>query len=93
MTADTWDKIVERIAKQANVHHRLTTHTFRHLRLTDLARSGMDLHAIAQYAGHRSLETTKLYLRLSGRETAERVRICLQDLDKRLERLREEVNS
>jgi integrase/recombinase XerD len=93
MTADTWDKIVERIAKQANVHHRLTTHTFRHLRLTDLARSGMDLHAIAQYAGHRSLETTKLYLRLSGRETAERVRICLQDLDKRLERLREEANA
>ncbi len=93
VTADTWDKIVERIAKQANVHHRLTTHTFRHLRLTDLARSGMELHAIAQYAGHRSLETTKLYLRLSGRETAERVRICLQDLDKRLERLREEANS
>jgi len=93
VTADTWDKIVERIAQQANVHHRLTTHTFRHLRLTDLARSGMELHAIAQYAGHRSLETTKLYLRLSGQETAERVRICLRDLDKRLERLREEANS
>jgi integrase/recombinase XerD len=93
VTADTWDKVVERIAKRTSLYHRFTTHTLRHLRLTDLARAGMDIHAIAQYAGHRSLETTKLYLKLSGRETAERVRICLQDLDKRLERLREEANS
>jgi integrase/recombinase XerD len=91
MTADTWDKVVERIAKRAGLHHRFTTHTPRHLRLTHLARTGMDLHAIAQYAGHRSLETTKIYIRLSGRETAERVRVCMQDLDKRLERLRKEV--
>jgi integrase/recombinase XerD len=92
ISADTWDKVVERIAKQANLHHRLTTHTLRHLRLTDLARTGMDLHAIAQYAGHRSLETTRIYIKLSGRETAERVRVCMQDLDKRLERLRQEAN-
>jgi len=90
VTADTWDKIVERIAKRAGLHHHFTTHTLRHLRLTDLARTGMDLHAIAQYAGHRSLETTKIYIKLSGRETAERVRLCMQDLDKRLERLRKE---
>ena len=91
MTADTWDKVVARIAKRAGLHHRFTTHTPRHLRLTDLARTGMDLHAIAQYAGHRNLETTKIYIKLSGRETAERVRLCMQDLDRRLERLRKEV--
>ncbi len=91
MTADTWDKVVARIAKRAGLHHRFTTHTPRHLRLTDLARTGMDLHAIAQYAGHRSLETTKIYIKLSGRETAERVRLCMQHLDRRLERLRKEV--
>jgi len=51
----------------------------------------MDLHAISQYAGHRSLETTKIYIKLSGRETAERVRLCMQDLDKRLSRLCKEV--
>jgi integrase/recombinase XerD len=90
MTADSWDKIVTRLAKRAGLHHRLTTHTPRHLRLTDLARCGMEIHAIAQYAGHRNLETTKLYIKLSGRETAERVRVCMQDLDRRLERLRKE---
>ena len=90
ITAESWDKVVTRIAKLAGLHHRFTTHTPRHLRLTDLARAGMELHAIAQYAGHRNLETTRLYIKLSGRETAERVRICLQDLDRRLSRLRTE---
>lgn len=88
MTADSWDKVVTRLAKRAGLHHRFTTHTPRHLRLTDLARCGMEIHTIAQYAGHRNLETTKLYIKLSGRETAERVRVCMQDLDRRLERLR-----
>ena len=91
MTAAAWDKVVTRIAKRAGLHHRFTTHTPRHLRLTDLARTGMDIHAIAQYAGHRNLETTKVYIKLSGRETAERVRFCMQDLDRRLERLRKEA--
>jgi integrase/recombinase XerD len=87
-TADTWDKVVTGIAKRVGLHHLFTTHTMRHLRLTDLARCGMDLHAIAQYAGHRSIETTKIYIKLSGRETAERVRLQMQDLDKRLDRLK-----
>src|SRR6266568_3359190 len=90
MTAESWDKVVTRMAKLAGLHHRFTTHTPRHLRLTDLARAGMEIHAIAQYAGHRNLETTRLYIKLSGRETAERVRVCLQDLDRRLTRLRTE---
>jgi integrase/recombinase XerD len=84
---EAWDKVVARIADRAGLTHRFTTHTPRHLRLTDLARAGLDLHAIAQYAGHRSLETSKLYIRLSGRETAERVRGRLHELDRRLERL------
>ncbi len=90
MTADSWDKVVTRLAKRAGLSHRFTTHTPRHLRLTDLARCGMEIHTIAQYAGHRNLETTKLYIKLSGRETAEQVRVSMQNLDRRLERLRKE---
>jgi len=44
-----------------------------------------------QYAGHRNAETTKLYLRLSGRETAERVRMSLHQLDQRLRRILKEA--
>ncbi|MBO0783612.1 MAG: tyrosine-type recombinase/integrase, partial [Ktedonobacteraceae bacterium] len=47
-----------------------TTHTLRHLCLTDLARSGWDVHEIAVFAGHRSIESTKGYIHLSGRDLA-----------------------
>jgi integrase len=65
----TWSKVVAGIAARADVP-RFTTHTSRHLRLTDLARAGWDLHEIATFAGHRSLQSTLLYVHLSGRELA-----------------------
>jgi site-specific recombinase XerD len=58
-----------RIAERAGVP-QLATHTFRHLRLTDLARAGWEIEDIAQYAGHRDLSTTLKYIHLSGRELA-----------------------
>jgi len=87
VTAVSWDKIIERIAQRTGFVHRFTTHTLRHLRLTDLARAGVDLHVISRYAGHQSIETTQLYIHLSGRETAEPVRVRMQELDRRLEKL------
>jgi integrase/recombinase XerD len=65
----TWSKIIERIAKRSGVY-QFTTHTLRHLCLTDLARAGWDIHDIALFAGHRSIQTTLLYIHLSGRELA-----------------------
>jgi site-specific recombinase XerD len=65
----SWSKIVEGLADRAGVS-RLSTHTFRHLRLTDLARAGWTLDQIAQYAGHSDLSTTMRYIHLSGRELA-----------------------
>jgi site-specific recombinase XerD len=38
--------------------------------LTDLARAGWDIHEIARFAGHRSIQTTLNYIHLSGRELA-----------------------
>jgi len=67
-----WSKVVESIADRAGVP-RFTTHTPRHLRLTHLARAHLDLHQIATYAGHKSLQTTMLYLHLSGVELTEAV--------------------
>jgi integrase/recombinase XerD len=67
-----WSKVVESLAERAGVP-RFTTHTPRHLRLTHLARAHMDLHQIAIYAGHKSLQTTMLYLHMSGIELTEAV--------------------
>jgi integrase len=69
----SWSKIVAGIGRRAGVA-RLTTHTFRHLRLTDLARADWTIDQIAQYAGHRDLSTTLRYIHLSGRELASRLR-------------------
>jgi integrase len=65
----TWSKVVRQIALRADVP-RFSTHTLRHLCLTDLARAGWELHAIATFAGHRSLASTLQYIHLSGRDLA-----------------------
>ena len=68
----TWSKVVAAIAKRAGVR-QFTSHTLRHLCLTDLARAGWDIHEIAQFAGHRSTETTLRYIHVSGRELADKL--------------------
>jgi integrase/recombinase XerD len=59
MTLWTWSKVIRRIAVAAEVP-RFSTHTMRHLCLTDLARMGWELHAIATFA-------------LSGRDLGEKL--------------------
>ncbi|GAB4440312.1 MAG: site-specific integrase [Chloroflexi bacterium OHK40] len=63
----TWSKVIADVATSADLPN-FSTHTLRHLCLTDLARAGWELHEIALFAGHRSLETTRRYIHLSGRE-------------------------
>lgn len=72
ITIWTWSKGVKRIADRAGIP-QFSTHTLRHLCLTDLARSGWELHAIATFAGHRSLSTTLQYIHLSGRDLADKL--------------------
>lgn len=72
ITKWTWSKVVRGIALRASVP-QFSTHTLRHLCLTDLARAGWDLHAIASFAGHRNLTTTMQYIHLSGRDLAEKM--------------------
>ena len=66
----TWSKTIARIAERCSLP-RFTPHTLRHLCLTDLARANWDIHEIATFAGHRSVQTTTLYIHLSGRDLAE----------------------
>jgi site-specific recombinase XerD len=68
----TWSKVVRTIALRAQVP-QFSTHTLRHLCLPDLARCGWELHAIATFAGHRSLSTTLQYIHLSGRDLADKL--------------------
>ena len=69
LTIWTWSKWIAKLAERSGVK-QFTTHTPRHLCLTDLARTDWDIHEIATFAGHRSIQTTLLYIHLSGRELA-----------------------
>jgi integrase len=75
----TWSKVVRSIADRAQVSH-FTTHTLRHLCLTDLARAGWDIHEIATFAGHRSIQSTLIYIHLSGRELAAKLERSMASL-------------
>ena len=68
----TWSKVVEDISDRSGIAE-FTTHTTRHLCLTDLARANWDVQEIATFAGHRSIQTTLLYIHLSGRELASKL--------------------
>ncbi|BBQ92445.1 MULTISPECIES: tyrosine-type recombinase/integrase [Enterobacteriaceae] len=71
ITRWTWSKIVRSLAMQAGLP-QLSTHTFRHLCLTDLARADWDIHEIATFAGHQSIQSTLLYIHLSARDLTEK---------------------
>ena len=76
-----WSKLVTRLAARTGVP-QFTTHTPRHLRLTHLARAGLDIHKIATYAGHRSVQTTLLYIHFSGVDLAAAVATGMAGLDR-----------
>ena len=62
----TWSKVVRAIALRAGLP-RFSTHTLRHLCLTDLARAGWDIHEIAAFAGHRHPERPSVHSPLGPR--------------------------
>lgn len=68
----SWSKIILALSNRSGVEH-FSTHTLRHVCLTDLARDGWDLHDIATFAGHTSIQTTLIYIHLSGRDLAEKL--------------------
>ena len=88
----SWSKIILQIARRAAVP-RFTTHTLRHLCLTDLARADWDIHEIATFAGHRSIQTTLLYVHLSGRDLSRKLAAGMAHIHERRTRLLAEQTS
>lgn len=65
LTADGLDEIVRGARVRAGLAHA-TCHELRHTCFTRLREAGMALEAIQAQAGHRSIESTRLYLHLSN---------------------------
>lgn len=59
------DQVVVSARDRAGLEH-CTCHELRHTCLTRLREAGMSLEAIQAQAGHRSIESTRIYLHLSN---------------------------
>ncbi|UBB12048.1 site-specific integrase [Pantoea eucrina] len=79
----SWSKTVRKWAAETD-QPDITTHTFRHLRLTHLARAGWKLHELATYAGHRDPRTTQIYIHLSGTDMAARMAAAVAETDRKI---------
>jgi len=58
------DQILESARERAGLAHA-TCHELRHTCMTRLREAGMALEAVQAQAGHRSIETTRIYLHLA----------------------------
>ena len=65
LSEDGLDEIVRYTRGRVGLAH-CTCHELRHTCLTRLREAGMALEAIQAQAGHRSIETTRIYLHLSN---------------------------
>jgi integrase/recombinase XerD len=56
---------LRRVLNQLNLKKRISVHTLRHSYATHLLEAGVNIRRIQQYLGHRSLNSTMVYLHLT----------------------------
>lgn len=65
LSADGLDEILDGVRKRTGLA-KLTCHQLRHTCLTRLREAGMALEAVQAQAGHRSIESTRIYIHLAN---------------------------
>jgi site-specific recombinase XerD len=58
-------KRVKLLAKQAEITKEIGVHTLRHSIATHLMQSGMKIESIAQFLGHKNIDSTQRYVHLA----------------------------
>ncbi|MEW7278191.1 tyrosine-type recombinase/integrase [Aquimarina sp. 2201CG1-2-11] len=59
------NKRLKLLLEKAAIPKKATLHSLRHSIATHLLQQGMELEAISQFLGHRSLEATEVYVRMN----------------------------
>jgi integrase/recombinase XerD len=80
LSAAGLDEILSGARTRAGLQHA-TCHELRHTCLTRLREAGMALEAVQAQAGHRSIESTRIYLHLSNGWLIEEYRRAMDVLD------------
>jgi integrase/recombinase XerD len=65
LSAEGLDEVLAGARRRAGLEHA-TCHELRHTCLTRLREAGMSLEAVQAQAGHRSIESTRVYLHLTN---------------------------
>ena len=90
LAVGAFDEIVERVREKVGLP-ALTPHTLRHQRCTILKRAGISLDKIALIAGHKSTETTRLYIHLAPSDLSQRIRTKVEPFDAKIRVLVEQA--
>ena len=72
MSYNYYYTLMKRLGKEVG-HPELSPHVLRHARAVDLLRKGMKLSDLQQFLGHASINTTAIYLLITGGELAEQL--------------------
>jgi integrase/recombinase XerD len=80
LSAEGLDEILAGARARAGLEHA-TCHELRHTCLTRLREAGMALEAVQAQAGHRSIESTRVYLHLASDWLAEQYRRAAELID------------
>ncbi len=88
ITKWTVKDIFDRISRDLHIP-QLTPHKMRHLMLTELKRSGMDLLDVSRYARHRTIASTEIYLHTDLSDLARQVNKAHQHIEKLLVQMEE----
>jgi integrase/recombinase XerD len=72
MSRGSVERAMRRVVQHVKLRKTIHLHTLRHSYATHLLEAGVSLRLIQQYLGHRSLQTTMIYLHLTslGQEQA-----------------------
>ncbi len=63
--ASTLERALHRAVREAGIDKHITSHSLRHTFATHLVERGTDIHTVQKLLGHKSLETTEIYLHLA----------------------------
>jgi integrase/recombinase XerD len=73
----TLQRIVKQVATRAGISKTVTPHVLRHTFAVFSLQAGLSLASLIKILGHDRLETTQIYLNLSGEDA---VRECLEKI-------------